>query len=107
MLENRALTEGVVVIGHDVGERVRDISTCDNLFRFIGLVAKLATTGVLRRAGVLKIRLLTSRKEKMIHPKNSHRPMLKGIATQLCESAGQLLKIVLDQDFVVNMVTAV
>lgn len=51
MHRNSVLTEGVVVVGHDVGERVRDISTCDNLFRFIGLVAKLAATSDLRRAG--------------------------------------------------------
>lgn len=51
---------------------------------------------------------LTRRNEKMIHPRNSHFPILKGIATQpLCESGGQLLKIAFDHDFVDNMVMAV
>ena len=52
--------------------------------------------------------VLTKRKENMIQPRKSHRPMLNGIATQpLCALGGQLLKIAFDQDFVVSMVVAV
>ena len=51
---------------------------------------------------------LTRRKEKMIHPRKSHRPMLNGIGTQpLCASGGQLLKMAFDHDVVVSMVIAV
>jgi hypothetical protein len=50
----------------------------------------------------------TRRKEKQIHPKNNHLPMLNGMATQpFVECSGQLLKMALDQDVVDNMVTAV
>ena len=51
---------------------------------------------------------LTSRKEKQIHPKKSHLPILNGMATHpLSECSGQLLKMALDQDVVLNMVMAV
>lgn len=44
----------------------------------------------------------------MMHPKKSHLPILKGIATQpLCKSDEQLLKMALDHESVDNMVTAV
>lgn len=50
----------------------------------------------------------TRRKEKQIHPTNSHLPMAKGIATQpFVECSGQLLKMALDQDVVDIMVIAV
>ena len=35
-------TEGVVVIRHDIGERVRDISAGNNLLCFPSLVSELA-----------------------------------------------------------------
>ena len=51
---------------------------------------------------------LTRRKEKTIHPKKSHLPILKGMVTQpLSECSGQLLKMAFDQESVDNMVTAV
>lgn len=34
-------TDGVVVVGHHVGEGVRNISTSDDFSRFVGLVAEL------------------------------------------------------------------
>ena len=50
----------------------------------------------------------TRRNEKMIHPKNNHRPTSKGMATQpLCAFGRQLLKMAFDHDFVVNIVMAV
>ena len=34
-------TKGIVVVGHDVCEGIRDISTCDNFLGFSRLIRKL------------------------------------------------------------------
>ena len=38
------LTEGVVVVGHDICEGIRDVTTLDDLLGFVRVVRKLHTT---------------------------------------------------------------
>ena len=34
-------TEGIVLVGHDIGERVGDVTALDDLLRFIGVIREL------------------------------------------------------------------
>jgi hypothetical protein len=103
------LTEGVIVVGHHVGEGVGDVTTDDNLSCFPGFVGKLEKIhlGQGRRKNVWEH---TRRKENIMHPTNSHFPVSKGMATQSVSfsfNSAHWLKIWLDQESVDNMVMAV
>ena len=100
-----SLTEGVVVVSHDIGEGIRDVSAGDDLLRLVRFVRKLDT---MSNTPASTNTTLTRRNEKMMHPKNSHFPIENGTGTQpLCASLGQLLKMALDQESLDNMVIAV
>ena len=39
--DGRWHTEGIVLVGHDIGERVGDVTALDDLLRFIGVIREL------------------------------------------------------------------
>ena len=100
-----ALTERIVVVSHNVGEGVGNISAGDNLLGLVRFVRELEGVSQVSR---LHEQILTRRNEKIMQPKKSHFPIENGTGTQpLWASGGQLLKMEFDQESVDNMVIVV
>ena len=41
LYEKWSLTAGIVLVGHDIGERVGDVTALDDLLRFVGVIREL------------------------------------------------------------------